>query len=170
MDGEARKWLKGIPNNSIPSWEEMEHLFTQRWGEKRDHGYSLTEFNAIKKKYDETIVEFFKRFNKLYNSLLVEIKPPPASAKITFAGAFESDFGFTLSKRRSPTLDQIQIDALEIEANLMAAGKTPETQPIQDKGKAKIESSQSQTLEDMSNVIKNLSNKSIKLELESKSS
>jgi len=28
LDGEARKWFKGLPNNSIISWEEMEHLFT----------------------------------------------------------------------------------------------------------------------------------------------
>ena len=68
----------------------MEHVFIQRWGEKRDHGYSLTEFNAIKKKSDETMAEFVRRFNKLYNSLPAEIKPPPAGAKITFVGAFES--------------------------------------------------------------------------------
>jgi len=42
LDGEARKWFKGLPNNSIHSWEEMDHLFIQKWGEKRDHGYSLT--------------------------------------------------------------------------------------------------------------------------------
>ena len=107
-------------------------------GEKRDHWYSIIEFNAIKKKSDETVVEFVKRFNKLYNCLRVEIKPPPASAKITFVGAFELDFGFTLRERRSPTLDQIQTDALEIEANLVATCKAPETQSIQDKGKAKI--------------------------------
>lgn len=77
--------------------------------------------------------------------------PPPGGAKITCAGAFESNFGFTLRDQRSPTLDQIQTNALEIKENLVAVGKTPETQPIQDKGKAKIESSQSQTLEDMSN-------------------
>ena len=96
MDGEARKWFKGLLNNSIPTWEEMEHLFTQRWGVKRDHGYSLIEFNAIKKKPDESVVEFIRRFNKFYNSLPVEIKPPPTGAKITFVGAFELDSGFTL--------------------------------------------------------------------------
>ena len=83
----------------------------------------------------------------------MEIKPPPAGAKLTFAGTFESNFGFTLRERRSPTLDQIQTDALEIEANLVVVGKTRETQPIQDKGKVRIESSQSKTLEDMSNLI-----------------
>lgn len=27
LDGETRKWFKGLPNNFIPSWEEMERLF-----------------------------------------------------------------------------------------------------------------------------------------------
>ena len=76
LDGEARKWFKGLQNGSISNWEELENRFTQRWGEKRDHGYSLTEFNAIKRKPNENIFEFVKIFNKLYNSLPIEMKPP----------------------------------------------------------------------------------------------
>ena len=50
LNGEARKWFKGLPNGSINNWDELEIQFVQIWGEKRDHGYSLIEFNAIKKK------------------------------------------------------------------------------------------------------------------------
>ena len=107
----------------------------------------------MRRKSDESIANFIKKFNKLYDNLLVEIKHPPIGVKVTFAGAYELGFGFTLRERRSSTLDQIQTDALEIEANLVAIGKAPKTQPTQDKGKAKEESSQNQTLEDMSKVI-----------------
>jgi len=86
LDGEARKWFKGLPNNSTTTCKEMEHLFTQRWREKRDHGYSLKKFNAIKKKFDESVAKLIRRFNKLYNSLPVENKPPPAGEKIIFPG------------------------------------------------------------------------------------
>ena len=41
---------------------------------------------------------------------------------MVFAGAFEPDFGFTLRERRSTSLDQIQIDALEVEANFASTG------------------------------------------------
>ena len=93
--------------------------------------------------------DFVKRFNKLYNSLPVEMKPPPIGARVVFAGAFVSDFSFTLRERRSSTLEQIQIDALEIEANMTSAGK------VQDKGKSKEEdSSQDQRIDDMTKVIK----------------
>jgi len=91
----------------------MENAFFQRWGEKRDHGYILTEFNAIKKKSSEDVSDFIKRFNKLYNNLPVEIKPPLVAAPVVFVRAFDSDFGFTLRERRSSTLDQIQTDAEE---------------------------------------------------------
>jgi len=36
---------------------------------------------------------------------------------------FEPKFGFTLRERKSRTLDQIQIDALEVEANFTSIGK-----------------------------------------------
>ena len=69
LNGEARKSFKGLPNGSINNWEELETQFTRRWCEKRDHGYSLMEFNAIKKNSNENMNDFIKRFNKLYNSL-----------------------------------------------------------------------------------------------------
>ena len=72
LSGEARKWFKGLPNDSINYWEELETLFTQRWGEKRDPGYSFT---SIKRKPNENIPEFVKIFNKLYNSLPIDMKP-----------------------------------------------------------------------------------------------
>jgi len=39
-------------------------------------------------------------------------------------GAFESDFGFTLRERKSHTLDQLQVDALEVEENFTSTGKS----------------------------------------------
>lgn len=76
LGGEARKWFKYLLDASIATWEELENSFMQKWGEKRDHRYIITEFNAIKKKPDEDISEFIKRFNKQYKNLPVKIKPP----------------------------------------------------------------------------------------------
>ena len=65
------------------------------------------------------------------------MKPPPVGARVVFSRAFESDFSFTLRERISPTLEQIQTDALDIEANMNTTRKTQEKQSIQHKGKAK---------------------------------
>ena len=55
LDGEARKWFKFLVNNAVTTWEEMENFFTLKWGEKRDHGYVLTKFNALKKRQNEDV-------------------------------------------------------------------------------------------------------------------
>ena len=76
LDGEARKWFKSLADNTVTSWEEMEILFTLKWGEKRDHRYVPTKFNPLKKRHNEDVIEFLKRFNKLYNNIPAKIKPP----------------------------------------------------------------------------------------------
>lgn len=76
LDGEARKCFKTLPNASINTWEELENIFMQKWGEKKDHACFLTEFNAIKKKHNEDVTNFIKVFNNLYNNLPSDIKPP----------------------------------------------------------------------------------------------
>ena len=90
LDGEARKWFKTLYDHTITTWEEMENSFTQKWGEKRYHGYILTDFNALKKKHNEDVTEFVKRFNKLYNNLPADMEPPQKTTKVVFVGAFES--------------------------------------------------------------------------------
>ena len=64
----------------------------------------------------------------------------------------------------------MQTDALEIETSMTDVWKTQEKQLVQDKGKAKEESPQDQRIDDMTKVIKNLSNKLVKMELENKNS
>jgi len=102
------------------------------------------------------MTDFIKRFNKMYNSLPIEMKPPPIGARVVFSRAFESYFSFTLRERRSPTLEKIQADALEIEENMNAAGKTQEKKSIQEKGNSKEKSQRDQRIDDMTKVIKNL--------------
>jgi hypothetical protein len=45
-------------------------------------------------------------------------------------GAFESDFGFTLRERKSLTLDQLQVDALEVEENFTSQGSQEESKNL----------------------------------------
>jgi hypothetical protein len=44
FQGEARTWFKGLPPNSIDSWDALESIFLRQWGDKNDHLYYLTEF------------------------------------------------------------------------------------------------------------------------------
>jgi hypothetical protein len=92
-------------------------------GRKKDHLYYLTEFGALRKKSSETVYEFIQRFNKLYSNIPTEVKPSHLVAKVTFAGAFNSDFTLLLRERRDTTLARIQGNAIEIESNMMASRK-----------------------------------------------
>jgi hypothetical protein len=51
LEGDVRKWFRGLPHASINSWEVLETVFMRQWGEKMDHLYYLTEFGSLKKKH-----------------------------------------------------------------------------------------------------------------------
>jgi hypothetical protein len=72
---------------------------------------------------DETVQELSTRFMKVYNSIPIEVKPPPRDAQLRYVDSFESDFSLLLRERRSTSLDNMMNDAIEVEVNLMASGK-----------------------------------------------
>ena len=148
----------------------MENVFLRKWGEKKDYGMCLTEFNTIKKKQNEGVSEFIKRFNKLYLSLPPEMKPNEAVAKIIFIAAFDFDFGFSLRERKPATLDDAQSDALELEANFASTGKLKgKIEPdARRKGKEEVSTSNQDKDSDKMDEIGKMIKKMVKMELEAK--
>ena len=59
----------------------------------------------------------------MYNKLPAEVKPTTSSAKLTYASAFDSDFCLLLRERQYATLVDMQVAALEVESNILAAKK-----------------------------------------------
>ena len=97
---------------------------------------------------------------------------------MVFIVDFESDFGFSLRERKSATLDEAQNIALEVEANFSSMGKSKGKLDHDFRRKGKEEASTSNQerevadykIEEMNKMIKNLSSKLVKLELEAKNS
>jgi hypothetical protein len=153
----------------------METSFIRKWGEKKYHLYYLTEFRALRKKTLESFLEFIQTFNKFYHKILAEVKPCQLAAKVTFVGAFDSDFSLLLIERRSTTLVGMQDDSIEIESNMMASRKlktkvemgTREPDYFKEHagpfGSRKYEK---EKMDDMENFIKDLSNKISRIEME----
>jgi hypothetical protein len=81
--------------------------------------YYMTDFGSLKRKEGESIFDLSKRFNKMYNNIPTEINPSEASAKITYASAFDPDFYLLLRERRATTLDHMQVAAMEVESNIL---------------------------------------------------
>jgi hypothetical protein len=175
FEGQVRTWFRGLAAGSIPSYDELENAFIRQWGERKDHLYYLTEFRALRKKNSESVLEFTQRFNKLYNKIPTEVKPSQPAAKVTFVGAFDPDFALLLRERRSVDLTKMQDDALEIESNMMASGKlktkfetgNKEIRRYREQGGPSGSGRSSEDkIDDMARIIKELSNKISRMELD----
>jgi hypothetical protein len=121
LDGEVRKWFRGLPANSITNIDALDDTFMKQWGDKKDYLYYITEFGALKRKNGESVSDFTKIFNKMYSKIPDEIKPTETFAKITFVNAFDAEFSLLLRERRSATLSLMQEATIEVESNILAA-------------------------------------------------
>ena len=87
----------------------------RQWGDTKDHTYYITKFGSLRRKKDEIVADFSKRFNKMYSRIPAEIKPTETSAKLTYANSFDHEFSLLLRERRPISLLNMQDVALEVE-------------------------------------------------------
>jgi hypothetical protein len=92
LDGQARKWFKELPANSVTGIEQLDEVFLKHWGERRDLLYYISEFGNLRREDGESVSDFIKRFNRMFGKIPAEIKPSDASAKITFSACLRSRF------------------------------------------------------------------------------
>jgi hypothetical protein len=171
--GEARKWFRGLAPGSITGIEALDEAFLRHWGDKKDFLYYITEFGSLKRKEGESVSDFSKRFNKMYNKIPDEIKPTETSAKITYASAFDPEFCLLLRERRSTSLAHMQDAALEVESNIVASDKL-RGKSDRDRRKNRAEASTSDSpivhsqVDELTKLVKSLSTEIEKLKLEGK--
>jgi hypothetical protein len=162
LDGEVRKWFRGFPPGSIAGIEALDSAFLRQWGDRKDFMYYMTDFGSLKKMEGESISDFSKRFNKMYNKIPAEIKPSEASAQISYAGAFDPDFCLLLKERRATSLAQMQYVAIEVESNILAADRL-RGKADADRRKGKFEASTSSPslphiqMDELTKMVKSLS-------------
>ena len=63
--------------------------------------------------------QFSSKFNQVYNSMPVEIKPPPRLSLLHYPDAFDPEMEFQLRERSTTTLKEMQYSAISVEANLL---------------------------------------------------
>jgi hypothetical protein len=142
LDGEVRKWFRGLSPGSIAGIEALDNAFLRQWGDKKDFMYYMIEFGSLKKMEGESVSNFSKRFNKMYNKIPDEIKPSEASAKMSYASAFGPNFCLLLRERRAASLAQMQDASIEKESNVLAADRLRnEADAGRRKGKSEVSTS-----------------------------
>jgi hypothetical protein len=160
-------------SGSIDGIEALDDAFLRHWGDKKYFLYYITEFGSLKKKEGESVSDFSKRFNKMYNKIPAEIKPTETSARITYANAFDPDFCLLLRERRVASLAHMQDAALEVESNILAVNKL-RGKADRDRGKGRSEASTSGSfvappqMDEVTKLLKSLSARMERLELEGK--
>jgi hypothetical protein len=173
LDGEVRKWFRGLTPGSIVGIEALDDVFLRQWGDKKDFMYYITEFGSLKRKEGESVSDFSKRFNKMYNKIPAEIKPTEASAKITYASAFDPDFCLLLRERRATSLAHMQDAALEVESNVLAVDRL-RNKADRDRGRGRSEASTSGSsashpqVDELTKMVKSLSAEMEKMKFEGK--
>jgi hypothetical protein len=69
LKGDTKEWFKHLQLGTISSWEELESVFLNFWGKKKSLYLQLAEFYAFKRKRNETISTFSRRFSSIYYDL-----------------------------------------------------------------------------------------------------
>jgi hypothetical protein len=173
LDGEARKWFRGLTPRSIVGFEYLDDSFLRHWGDKKYFLYYIIEFGSLKKKEGESVSNFSKRFNKMYNKIPIEINPTDTSAKITYASAFYLEFFLLLRERIYTSLAHMQDATLEIESNIVATNKL-RGKFDRDRRKSRVESSTYNSsvvhpqVDELTKLVKSFSAEMEKLKLEGK--
>jgi hypothetical protein len=173
LEGEARKWFRALPPGSIDGIEALDNAFLRQWGDKKDFMYYMTEFGSLKRKEGESVSDFSKRFNKMYNKIPTEINPSEASAKITYASTFDPDFCLLLRERRATTLAHMQDAAVEVESNILVVDRL-RNKADRDISRKRPEASPSNSsplplqMDEVTKVLKSLSARMERWELEGK--
>jgi hypothetical protein len=142
LDGEVRKWFRGLALGSIFGIEALDNVFLRQWGDRKDFMYYMIEFGSLKKMEGESVSDFSKRFNEMYSRIPAEIKPSEASAQISYAGAFDPDFCLLLKEIRATSLAQMQDASIEVESNILAVDRL-RSKADADRRKGKSEASTS---------------------------
>jgi hypothetical protein len=173
LDGEVRKWFRRLAPRSIVGIEALDSAFLRQWGDKKDFMYYMTEFGYLKKMEGESVSDFSKRFNKMYNKIPAEINPTEASAKISYASAFNPDLFLLLRERRATSLDQMQDVAIEVESNVLAVDRLRnKTDANRIKGRSEASTSGPSVphpqVDELTKIVKSMSTEMEKMKVEGK--
>jgi hypothetical protein len=133
----------------------------------------MIDFGSLKIKEGESIFDFSKRFNKMYNKIPAEIKLIEAFAKITYDGSFNPDLFLLLRERRDTSSANMQYATLEVESNVLTVNRLV-SKSDRDKGRGRSEASTFGSsiaypqVDELTNMVKSLSTKMEKMKMEGK--
>jgi len=99
-------------------------LFKDKYGDKREEIHLVKAIDVIKKKENETIEEFNKRFNGIIKELPQDYKPLDKSLLDFYIDVFNADTSYELRRAKTNDYKVAQVLVEEIEKDKKASGKS----------------------------------------------
>lgn len=118
LQGEGRTWFKALPEASISDLQQCSMLFLDRWMIKLNLLMLIEEYSHLERHPDESVQQFSDRFNQVYLSMPLNIRPPPDLALLQYPRAFDPEMELCLRERCPSTLKQMQDIDVDMEENL----------------------------------------------------
>ena len=119
LKGQVKSWFKALPYASITDFQQFVKIFLDRWMIGQNFLLIIEEYNQLKRMPGETVQQFYARFNQVYYSMPVDIRPSPRSALLHYPGAFDPEMEFQLREKNIATLHEMQNKAVNVEAHLL---------------------------------------------------
>jgi len=67
LTGDVRTWFRALPVNTIADPSALYQKFLNRWEKKKDPLHILSEYESLKRGPQETVQDYYARFNNVYN-------------------------------------------------------------------------------------------------------
>ena len=80
LEGEVRKRFRYFIVYYLNSWPTLEQVFLRQWDKRGTICIISHRFLVCKRRMKKLLVSLIKRFNKIYNKILHDIKPSQATA------------------------------------------------------------------------------------------
>ena len=112
--------VKGLTVNNIYDIPCFHQEFINIWEAKENPPQILSEYETIKIFPKESVQDYCTRFNKLYNALPANMRPPQGIVLLKFPYGFDLDLSYHLKERDSSTLEEMKKYFVIVEANLLA--------------------------------------------------
>ena len=77
----------------------------------------IEEYNQLKRHPNETIQQFYDRFNEVYYLKPKNIRPPHDSSLLHYPSAFDPEIEFQLRERDPKTLEDMKNISIDVEVN-----------------------------------------------------
>lgn len=123
LGGDAYDQFAEKPQNSFNSLQSIINAFKEKYGDKREGRRHIKALSLIKKREDENIEEFNKRFNGTIRELRQDYKPTDKTLQDFYIDAFSLEPYYELRRAKLNDYRDCQSLAIELENDKAASGK-----------------------------------------------